>query len=398
MARIIKRDVTRGKKYEVRWSWADDVTGKRRFAQERFGTLQEAKAKKAEVEKGASDGTLHDPAPGRATFGDWAERWFRDHSTGLKPSTARSYRTLLDNSVLPRFGTRSLRAITTADVQDFVHDLQSRGLTPPTIRHHYLTTRLVFTYAVQRRALAYNPALDVKLPTDRSTGRTKPMMVALSEGQVAEVVTHLAAPYDLLVLFMAYTGLRCGEVSGLNVGDLDLTARTVAVCRTRRKIRTSEAHPDGWEVHVPKNGKGRVVGLPGWLVADLRTYLAAHPRSGDLDAPLWPGRKNGGAERFVGGQGGLTYDAPWERDAFYKRQWQPALVAAGLPATVRLHDLRHTAGSLMLSAGIPPYRVADYLGHDLNVLLTIYSHIIDTDRNDDMDLMARPATRSSCDS
>lgn len=31
----------------------------------------------------------------------------------------------------------------------------------------------------------------------------------------------------------------------------------------------------------------------------------------------------------------------------------------------------------MLSAGIPPYRVADYLGHDLNVLLTIYSHIID---------------------
>lgn len=49
----------------------------------------------------------------------------------------------------------------------------------------------------------------------------------------------------------------------------------------------------------------------------------------------------------------------------------------------------------MLSVGIPPYRVADYLGHDLTVLLTIYSHISDQDRNDDMDLMARPATRSS---
>lgn len=321
MARIIKRDVTRGKRYEVRWSWPDEVTGRRRFAQERFATLQEAKAKKADVEKGASDGTLQDPAPARATFAEWAELWFRDHSTGLKPSTARSYRALLDKSVLPRFGTRSLRAIATADVQDFVHDLQDQGLTPPTIRHHYLTARLVFTYAVQRRALAYNPALDVKLPTDKSTGRAKPSMSALTEQQVAALVGHLDPPYDLLVLFMAYTGLRCGEVSGLNVGDLDLAARTVTVRRTRRKIKASETHPDGWEVHVPKNGKGRVVGLPGWLVADLRTYLAAHPCSGDADAPLWPGRKNGGAERFTGGKGGLDYAVPWTRDAFYKRQF-----------------------------------------------------------------------------
>lgn len=49
----------------------------------------------------------------------------------------------------------------------------------------------------------------------------------------------------------------------------------------------------------------------------------------------------------------------------------------------------------MLSAGIPPYRVADYLGHDLNVLLTIYSHILDTDRNDDMERMTRPVRQTS---
>jgi len=95
--------------------------------------------------------------------------------------------------------------------------------------------------------------------------------------------------------------------------------------------------------------------------------------------------------RYSGAGGGaLDYGKPWERDAFYKRQFKPALAAAGLPPTVRLHDLRHTAGSLMLRAGIEPYRVAEYLGHSLDVLLKIYAHVLEADREADMDRLARP--------
>lgn len=188
---------------------------------------------------------------------------------------------------------------------------------------------------------------------------------------------------------MADTGLRAGEVAGLNVTDLDLLRRLVYVRRTRRKVT------GGWEVHTPKNGKERPVGLPLWLATDLRQYLAAHPRSGDPAAPLWPGRINGGQDRFAGAKGGITYDEPWERDAFYKRQFKPALRAADLPATVRLHDLRHTAGSLMLRAEIDPYRVADYLGRSLTVLLKIYAHVLEADRDADMERLARPTRRGA---
>lgn len=392
MARHVKRNVSRGKQWEVRWSWYD-VSGARRWGQQRFATHNEAKAKRAEIESKAVDSSITDATGGRETFEAWAERWFRDHSTTLKPSTARSYRALLDRSVLPAFGPRPIRPVSTADIQDFILGLPGRGLTPPTIRHHYFTVPRVFTYATQRRAIAFNPALGCKLPTDKSTGRAKREIDCLSEEEVAELAAHLTPPYDLLVQFMAYTGRRSGEVSGLNVGDLDLSARTVAVRRTRRKIRASEQHPTGWEVHVPKSGKARVVGLPVWLASELRAYVAAHPRSGDLDAPLWPGRTNGGAGRFTGERGAVTYDKPWERDAFYKRQFKPALAEAGLPASVRLHDLRHTAGSLMLRAGIEPYRVADYLGHSLDVLLRIYAHVLEADRTADMELLARPVRR-----
>lgn len=188
---------------------------------------------------------------------------------------------------------------------------------------------------------------------------------------------------------MAYTGLRAGEVAGLNVADLDLLRRLVYVRRTRRKVT------GGWEVHTPKNGKERPVGLPLWLATDLRQYLAAPPslRRPSGTALARPDQRRAGPLRR--GQGRHHLRRALERDAFYKRQFKPALRAADLPATVRLHDLRHTAGSLMLRAGIDPYRVADYLGRSLTVLLKICAHVLEADRDADMERLARPTRRGA---
>jgi integrase len=388
MARIVKRKVQHGKPYEVRWSWYTD-DGQRRFGQERFTTLAEAKAKKAEIETKAVDGALTDHTKGREQFASVAERWFRAHQVGLKPSTTRSYRDLLDRTVLPTFGSRRIRAVQTADVQDFVLSLHERGMAPPTIRHHYNALRQVLQFAVEERAIPYNPAQFVKLPTDKSTGRLKPEMGFLSPDQVAVLASKLDPPYDLLTLFMAYTGLRAGEVAGLNVGDLDLLRDRVIVRRTRRKIK------GGWEVHTPKSGKERRVPLPGWLAEDLRTYLAAHPHNDVPGAPLWPGRVNGGVVRFSGGKGSFTYDEPWE-PGHYRRQFKAALPLAGLPATLRLHDLRHTFASICNSLEIPAAHVAEWMGHaNEGITRTIYTHLFESDSAAFTARLARPALASS---
>jgi integrase len=383
MARIIKRKVSHGKAYEVRWSWYDD-SEKRHFGQERFRTLDEAKTKKREMEQAVADGYVPSGTGGKETFAAWAERWFAAHQISLKPSTTRSYRQLLDSSVLPRFGHCRIRSISTADIQVWVVELQKRGLTPPTIKHHVATVRLVLAHASRAKAISHNPALDVLLPTDKSTGRSRPEMHFLEPAEVAKLAAVLPAPYGLMVTFMAYTGLRAGEVSGLTLADLNLLHRRVQIQRTRRKIK------GGWEEHLPKNGKTREVPLPQWLATDLRAHLEQHPRANEPEAPLWPGRVNGGAERFVFGAGGLTYDKPWEREAFYRRQFKPALAQAGLPVSMRLHDLRHTYVSIALSQGIPAYRVAAYAGHSMHVMHTTYAHLMNQDRDDDMELLPRP--------
>lgn len=165
--------------------------------------------------------------------------------------------------------------------------------------------------------------------------------------------------------------------------------------RTRQKVKATAENPDGWEIHTPKSGKTRRVPLPGWLRDDMAAYLAQHPHRIDRDAPLWPGRKNGGPERLKGGKGSATYDQPWERDSFYKRRFEPALAEAGLSTAVRLHDLRHSYASICASKNIPAYRVAEYLGHSSEAITRmIYTHLFTEDTAADMELLDRPGVIS----
>ena len=101
--------------------------------------------------------------------------------------------------------------------------------------------------------------------------------------------------YALAVMFAAFTGLRAGELAGLNVGDLTLpqvlgSAGSVNVTRTRRAVR------GGWETSTPKSAKSRrVVPIDAWLADDLRAFLAndhphGRPANANYDpaAPLFP--------------------------------------------------------------------------------------------------------------
>lgn len=69
-----------------------------------------------------------------------------------------------------------------------------------------------------------------------------------------------------------------------------------------------------------------------------------HPRSGEPDALLWPGRTSGSNR--------ADYERVWDLASFRRNYFKPALTRAELPA-IRVHDLRHTAASLWLAAGVP---------------------------------------------
>ena len=258
------------------------------------------------------------------------------------------------------------------------------------------TLRRILDVAVVDGAIPSNPCASVSRirTTDPDAEPFAPR--PLTASQIAAVADHIGRVqghpiYGLVVLFAAFTGLRAGELAGLNVGDLTLpqvpgSAGSVSVTRTRRAVR------GGWETGSPKSAKSRrVVPIDAWLADDLRAYLANdHPhgepasQAYDLNAPLFPGRfgmteplpegfsreeiepvrpkladpnarlsrRTGEPDRrytrsdphapatCVAPSWGYKWSVPVNSAGIAKHYLEPALAALGL-SRVRWHDLRH---------------------------------------------------------
>lgn len=250
-------------------------------------------------------------------------------------------------------------------------------LHPSTIRHAFIAANKVFKYAARHRLISHNPATGASLPRIQHEQRFEP--VFLTPAEIEALAGHLAgsAPDDLFVRVAAYTGLRAGEMLGLQVRDVNLFRRTVEVRRTL--TRTA----DGWREDTPKSEKSfRTVPLRRALADELAAYLAEHPRRDEPTAPLWPGRNYAGGG---GWRGGLTWDKRLDYESFYRRRFRVAAAALGRPE-LRFHDLRHTAASLFAASGMPLARVARVLGH-ANTATTYktYLHFFPDDFSADMD-------------
>lgn len=151
--------------------------------------------------------------------------------------------------------------------------------------------------------------------------------------------------------------------------DLDPLNRTVQVRRTVQRIKG-----EGWVATAPKTKRSarKVPILATDLLMDMRKFLDQHPNRANPDAMLWPGRKPG---THV-----VDFSRRLDPTNFLRHHFRPTLEKHGLAANFRNHDLRHTAASLWLAAGIEPFKVSRWLGHS-NIAVTdaIYSHLYPSD-------------------
>ena len=158
----------------------------------------------------------------------------------LKPRTFHSYEMIYANRILPTFGGRRATTMTRADVQSWISKLSGEGLSPATVHHHYVALRKVMKHALWDRRIAFNPCDGIDLP--RAHDIEEGDLAALSYAQVEALASELMHfhPYDVLVRFMAYTGLRAGEVAGLRVKDINLTAGHVSVRQAAQWIKRKD--------------------------------------------------------------------------------------------------------------------------------------------------------------
>jgi integrase len=387
------------KPWEVRYSYYRN--GKRHYGRERFAKKADAEVRLAEIETERTTTGIADRKRGKETFAAYADRWIEQKSQRLKPRTIEGYRLLLDRHAIPVFGDKAVTTITVAEMNDYVARLRAKGLTPASVRHAVNPVRAVLRLAVREQAIRINPAADLELPTNNTTGRPEFKPVVLSPDNVAALVIaaedqaqhETDAIVDALVLrVLAFAGLRTAELAGLLCADFRYnTAKrcdSLLVERTVRKVK------GGVEVGTPKSAAStRDVELPPSLAAAIRDYLAnVHPDPRP-DAPMFPGRRNGGLHDTS--LSALDWDKPWDRDAFSKRVLKPALLRAGLPSRTRLHDLRHFSCSNSVESGQSVNRVAQRHGHaDPAFTSRRYVHPFDESAADDMAALDTSARRT----
>ena len=380
------------------------IPGKHRTRSEAYPTREAAEARKDELNAARhTTGTtaLADQRKaGELPFGYYAQAWLtaqrvKAASGKVKPATIDGYAKRLAVYALPEFGSKAIAAITPAHCEQFLAALVAKNLSPATLKHHWSTTKQVFTYAVRHRAIAANPVDGVDFSIN-SAKRRNSRHYPLTAEQVAQIAASIGERYpvyELLTLFTAYTGVRAEEIAGLEIADLTTAGDGTAGVTVRR---AKKRQGGGWIADTLKSTNSqRTVPLPPWLATRLADYLAEHPHGNNPQAPLWPNRALGGVRRRgCRAIAPLDYSEPVDVGAFYKNLFRPALEAVGLPASrpatkgtdgtpvaavqgVRLHDLRHTFATLQLSAGVHFMQVSKWLGHSTYTLtLDVYGDYI----------------------
>ncbi|MGU3502993.1 tyrosine-type recombinase/integrase [Mycobacterium sp. C31M] len=303
--------------------------------------------------------------------------------------------------------------------------MAAAGKKPSTVRNAYFLVRMILGQAVADGALPSNPADYVKLPSNHTTGHAGAIddpSQFLTPAQVSALTASMPWPYNVYVDLAVFSGLRPGEMAGLQVGDLEVLSTTragsVRVDRTLGRV--------GAELRylTPKTkGSRRRVPFPIPTAGLLWEYLAAHPRRDDPTAPLFPAMSlskvkptgvrvsadgepddRDPAARQMSALAALTvteaearlvldWDSPMRHATFSKSVFGPAVLRAitnfprvALSPDVTPHSCRHTYASLSVAAGIPVEKLSRRMGHSkIGTTLSVYVHLFpDEDAAQDM--------------
>lgn len=312
------------------------------------------------VESTKMAGSYVDPTRARVTVGEWAQRWL-DGQTHLKPSTRERYAGILREHICPRWQRVRIGDVGHVDVQTWVADLSTRHA-PPTVRKVHGVLSRILALAVHDGRIARNPAVGVNLPRIIRSDRrylTHQQVDALAEAcaNPPNVSKHRRRTertfdtYRLAVLFLAYTGVRFGEMAALRVRCLDLVRRRAVITTS-----VTVVPKQGLVWGTPKGHERREVPLPAFLAEE----LTCHTRGMAADDLVFAGVRGGGPIR----------DAVFRRAAF-----DDAATRIGMPG-LRPHELRHTAASLAIAAGADVKVVQQMLGHaSAAMTLDQYGHL-----------------------
>jgi integrase len=303
-----------------------------------------------------------DPAAGKTEVARLAPAWLAKKKMSLAPSYYDDVEGAWRNHVEPAWGTRKVNDIRKSDVQmwvtkmatdekDAAGEIVVKGKSATVVKRAAGVLRGILDDAMDSNMVAKNAAAGLEYPQ-----KSHKAHVYLTSEQLLSLA-HECGTKALLILVLGLVGLRWGEAIGLRVKDVNLK-------RHRMRIRGSATQVRGEiDEGSTKGKKSRSVVFPKVLDKGLRKAMEG---KGPEDL-LFTGTLPGGFMRQV--------DGPRTRSNWFSS----ACDRAGIPR-MTIHDLRHTAASLMVKSGANVKAVQRQLGHaSAAMTLDIYADLFDDD-------------------
>jgi integrase len=326
-------------KWEV-FIYVDDfITGKKKLKHKRgFSTKREAVA-------WAEQFKLQQSSNLDMTFQAFWELYRHDMVNRLRENTVRTKDYITELKILPYFGQRKLVDIKAADIRKWQNKLMKEGYSQTYLRTINNQLSAIFNYAVKYYDFPKNPC-------KQAGAMGKDQADEMQYWTQEEFETFVECVKDKPVSYMAFktlywTGIRVGELLALILEDFNEQEKTLRICKSYQRIKRRDV------VTEPKTKKSnRIITLPDFLVEELKEYVSK----------LY---------------GMMPQDRLFSITKSYLEHEMIRGVELSGVKKIRLHDLRHSHASLLISKlGAQPSLVADRLGHEkIQTTLNTYSHL-----------------------
>jgi len=322
--------------------------------------------------------------PQKMTVGEWLEIWLKDYTMNIKPSTLSSYAHNVNSHIVPALGSIPLQKLNPHTVQGFYNTLLKSGrikqkchkkempdgLSARSVNFIHTVLHMALRQAIKLSYMRVNPTEACILP------RVPKREMTILQGEQIPKFIDAASNHSHKALFLTllFTGIRIGEALGLTWDCVDSSNGIIHI---RKQLQRERVKGGQLQLVSLKNDKERKLSPPTTLFH----VLAEHKQKQDewqyLLEDLWVQ-----SELVFTNDIGGALDNQGVYNAF-KRM----LSYNDLPS-IRLHDLRHTAATLMLQNGDDYKTLQDALGHhSAGFTLDTYGHVTDKMKKDSADRM-----------
>ena len=320
-----------------------DWNGERKQTQKRgFKTKREAQAwEREQLNKTSADLDM--------TFKSFVDLYTADMKTRLKENTWATKEHIIRTKLLPYFGRLKMCNITAQQIITWQNEMlnhkdeNGKPYSPVYLKTVHNQLSAIFNHAVRYYNLRENPC---KKAGSMGKKKNREMMFWTKEQYLKFAEVMMDKPLSFYAFEMLYwCGIREGELLALTPADFDFEKRTVSINKSYQRLNGQDL------ITTPKTEKSnRVITMPQFLSEEIQDYIKMLYGIGPDDRMFTVTK------------------------SYLHREMDRGAKEAGVPR-IRIHDIRHSAVSLLIDMGFSATAIADRVGHESIDITYNYAHL-----------------------